>query len=101
MPRHSRFPLHLTTDPSASTLRNPVPMADGATKPCDRCGTPNPGGANFCFHCGWPFGRAPLAPPPVAEPAPEEDWSALTERIEVSSEQTAEDLRARLDELAK
>src|SRR2546423_581637 len=56
-------------------------------KPCERCGTQNPGASNFCFHCGWPFGRAPLAPPPVEEPKdPFADWSESTERVELNIE---------------
>ena len=77
-------------------------MAEAATKPCERCGTQNPAASNFCFHCGWPFGRAPLAPPPVAEPKdPFADWSESTERIELNNEQAREDIRARLEELAR
>jgi pSer/pThr/pTyr-binding forkhead associated (FHA) protein len=76
-------------------------MAEAETKPCGRCGTPNPGGANFCFHCGWPFGRPPLAPAP-APPAREEpspDSSLMTERIEIANP-AAEELRAKLEEIA-
>jgi pSer/pThr/pTyr-binding forkhead associated (FHA) protein len=74
-------------------------MAEASTKSCDRCGTPNPGAANFCFHCGWPFGRPVLAPPPVAVPVPEpvED-SPMTERVEIANP-AAEELRAKLEEL--
>ena len=77
-------------------------MADAATKACERCKTQNPAGANFCFHCGWPFGREPLAPPPVAEPQdPFADWSDATERVDLDNEQAREDIRARLAELAQ
>ena len=63
-------------------------MADAATKACERCKTQNPAGANFCFHCGWPFGREPLAPPPVAQPQdPFADWSDATERVDLDNEQ--------------
>jgi len=77
-------------------------MADAATKACERCKTQNPAGANFCFHCGWPFGREPLAPPPVAQPQdPFADWSDATERVDLDNEQAREDIRARLAELAQ
>src|SRR5205823_12342460 len=77
-------------------------MADAATKACGRCKTQIPAGANFCFHCGWPFGREPLAPPPVAEPQdPFADWSDATERVDLDNEQAREDIRARLAELAQ
>jgi len=79
-------------------------MDEAATKPCERCSTQNPGGANFCFHCGWPFGHAPLAPPPVAAPEAEDpfaDWSENTEPIELDDDKAREDVRARLEELAR
>jgi hypothetical protein len=77
-------------------------MAEAATKACERCNTQNPGAANFCFHCGWPFGREPLAPPPVAEPQdPFADWSDSTERVDLDNEQAREDIRARLEQLAQ
>jgi hypothetical protein len=77
-------------------------MPEVATKPCERCTTQNPGAANFCFHCGWPFGRAPLAQPPLAEPQdPFADWSDSTERIDIDNERAREDIRARLEELAR
>src|SRR4051794_12764444 len=90
----------LTRDPAASTLRA-LSMPEAETKSCGRCGTPNPGTANFCFHCGWPFARPPLAPAP-APPAREErasDLSPMTERIEIKNP-AAEELRAKLEELA-
>jgi len=76
-------------------------MAEAETKPCGRCGTPNPGSANFCFHCGWPFGRPPLAPTPAPPPREESasDPSLMTERIEIQNP-AAEELRAKLEELA-
>jgi hypothetical protein len=77
-------------------------MAEAGTKPCERCSTQNPGAANFCFHCGWPFGRAPLAAPPVAEPQdPFADWSDSTERVDLNNDRAREDIRARLEQLAQ
>jgi hypothetical protein len=78
-------------------------MPDAATKPCERCSTQNPGAANFCFHCGWPFGREALAAaPPVAEPPdPFADWSESTDRVEIDNDRAREDIRARLEELAQ
>src|SRR3954464_4291066 len=102
MPRDSDLTPDLTRDPTASRLRAP-PMDEAATKPCERCSTQNPGAANFCFHCGWPFGREALpAAPPVAEPPdPFADWSESTERVQIDNERAREDIRARLEELAQ
>jgi pSer/pThr/pTyr-binding forkhead associated (FHA) protein len=56
-----------------------------------------PGGANFCFHCGWPPARAPHAAPAPAHakapPVPDD------RRIEIANP-AAEELLAKIEELA-